>query len=114
MYSTENNQNINRETYPYVGKWVRGDNDINEDIFFHYVENKSFRLEFNGRIQGITSTATIAVFGAHTFVPNDTIILEDGTKLRIQEILGEVKEQVNYRILHLIKPRIIEQVLALR
>lgn len=113
MYSSENNNNVDRDTYPYVGKWKRSDNDVWEDIYYNYVENKSYRLGYNGRIQGITSTARIGVYGYHKFVPNDTIILEDETKLRISEITAEIKEKVNFRIIHIIKPRIIEQVLTL-
>lgn len=104
---------LDREKYPFVGQWKNSDNDIWENINYYYVENKSYRLGFNGRIQGITSTARIAVFGYHKFVPNDTIILDDGVKMRITDITAEVKEQVNLRIIHLVKPRVIEQVLTL-
>jgi len=112
MYSTEKNTSIDRQKYNLIGKWKNSDNDVEEEIYFYYVANRSYRLANNGRFQALGDTATIAVSGYHQFTGHDTITLDDDTKLRINEIT-EVKEQVNFRIIHLVKPRVIEQILSL-
>lgn len=113
MYSTYNNIQIDRNTYPFQGVWRRKDTDIQEKIYFYYVENKSYRLNMNSRIEGVSSTAIIAVFGYHKFTIRDKIELDDGSLLRIISMPQEIKEQINPRIMHIIKPRVVEQVLTL-
>ena len=108
-----NNKLVDRATFPFVGKWSRPEDDIEQDIYYYYVENKSYRLSITNRIERINATAIIGVYGYHQFAQHDTITLEDGTELKIVSGITEVKQQVNTRIIHIVKPQVIEQVLTL-
>jgi len=113
MYSTYHNIQVDRATYPFKGIWKRADSDINEDIYYYYVENKSYKLKMTNRVENVSYTAVIGVFGYHKFAVRDRIELDDGTPLRITDMPQEVKEEINPRIIHLVKPRVVEQVLTL-
>jgi len=113
MYSTYHNISVDRGAYPFEGIWRRADSDVQEKIYFYYVENKSYRINMTSRVEGVSYTAVIGVFGYHKFAMRDKIELDDGTLLRIINIPQEVKEEVNPRAMFMIKPRVIEQVLDL-
>lgn len=104
---------IDKDTYPFTGTWVRPYTDINEKIHFYYVENRSYSMRFETRIQTIKANAIIGVKGNHKFAQEDVIILEDGLELKIYGKITNVPQKMNNAMIHVLKPKVIEQVLTL-
>lgn len=106
-------EKLDRETYPYKATWLRPSDDINETIYFYYVENRSYAMRYERLVQTIKATAIIAVRGNHKFAQQDIIKFDDGLELQIYGKVTEVPQKMNNALIYAIKPRIIEQVLTL-
>ncbi len=95
-----------RRVYDKRGKWKSPNNDIEENVFYYIKEQMTYvpRYDSNGR-EEMKVTCTIVVFGSKPIIKEDTIILENGMKLKAQEITPYYAEQ-NILIKDLLKPRI--------
>lgn len=106
-------EKIDRETYPHKATWLRPSDDINETIYFYYVENRSYAMRYDLAIQTIKANAVIAVRGNHKFAQEDIIKFDDGLELKIYGKITEITQEMNRSLIHAIKPKVVEQVLTL-
>jgi len=105
---------IDRSKYLHIGKWQNPDNDIEDTIYFYYNANKSYKLDSKFGFQKMKIYSQIGVYGHHPFVKGDLITLQDGkTQLRISSIDEEVLQKINPRLIQILEPRVIEQILSL-
>lgn len=75
-----------RRVFDKKGKWKSPNNDIEENIFYYIKEPLTLVPSYvNGREQ-LKETMTITVFGGKQFCKEDTIVLADGTKYKIEQI----------------------------
>jgi len=113
MFVSKGNLNkIDKGKYHLIAKWLRPEQDIEDEIYFYYMEPPSIRYAMSNRVEMVSYTATIAVYGEHKFLAKDKIYLPEGFELKIASIRNNYKV-VNMRIRHLMPETIIEQVLTL-
>ena len=93
-----------RRVYPCKGKWKSPNNDVEENIFYFIKEHTFVPSYDNGREQ-LKETYIIVMYGAKQIAKEDTITLEDGTKLRVNSFTPNHLER-NPLVVDLLKPRI--------
>lgn len=103
---------VDRRTYLYEATWKNPENDLDEKLFFYYINPLTLSVEFlNGR-EKVVPIATIGVYGEHHFVVGDKITLNNGMVLQVRNQTFTYREG-NIRIRHLLKSYIQETAVEL-
>lgn len=94
-----------RRVYDKKGKWKSPNNDVPENIFYFIKENLTLVPSYvNGR-EEIKETITITIYGGKPIVKEDTIILADGKKYKVEQIIPNYIEH-NVLVVDMLKQRI--------
>lgn len=94
-----------RRVYDKRGKWKSPNNDLEENVFYFIKDNLTLVPSYvNGREQ-LKETMTITVFGGKPFVKEDTITLDTGATMKIEQITPNYIEH-NVLVKDMLKPRI--------
>lgn len=95
-----------RRVYDKKGKWQSPNNDIAENIFYFIKEPLTVTPSFDsyGR-EEMKEQMTITIFGGKQIVKNDDIILETGTKMKVNSVVINYAE-TNVFVKDMLKPRI--------
>lgn len=102
-----------RRVYAFRGKWKNPQNDFAENVFYFIKEPLTLVPSYvNGR-EELKETLTICVFGTKPFAKEDTIILDNGKKMKIQQIIPQQLE-ANILIRDMVKPRYSQTDLVLQ
>ena len=94
-----------RRIYDKKGKWKNPNNDIADNIFYFIKEPLTLTSSYRNGREELVETLTITVFGGKPIAKDDIIVLEDGSKLRVQNIVINYFES-NILVKDMLKPRI--------
>ena len=94
-----------RRIYDKKGKWQNPNQDIADNIFYFIKENLTLVPSFRNGREEMTETMTITVFGSKQFCKDDIVVLDNGTKFRVQEIVPNYIEH-NILVKDMLKPRV--------
>jgi hypothetical protein len=103
---------VDRRTYLYEATWVNPQTEVEEKLFFYYINPLSLSVEYvNGR-EKVMPTTTIGIYGEHHFVVGDKITLNNGLVLQVRNQTLTYREG-NIRIRHMLKPIVQETAVEL-
>ena len=102
-----------RRVYDKKGKWKSPNNDIYENIFYFIKEPLTMANEWNNGKEEMVETMTITIYGGKPIAELDTIVLEDGTKFKVDSIVVNYIES-NILIKDMVKQRIESMELVLK
>ena len=102
-----------RRVFDKKGSWKSPQNDIAENIFYFVKEPLTIVPEWENGQEKMVETTTISIFGGKQIVKNDVVILENGTKYRVDSVIINYAES-NVLVKDLLKPRIESMDLILK
>lgn len=102
-----------RRVYDKRGEWKSPNRDIVENIFYFIKDSLTLTpgYDANGR-EELKETLTITIFGGKSIAKEDSIVLEDGTKYKVETIVVNYVEH-NVLVKDMLKPRIASMELEL-
>ena len=102
-----------RRVYDKKGQWKSPNQDNSENIFYFIKEPLTLVPSYDsyGR-EEMKETMTIVVFGGKPIIKEDTIVLETGTKYKVQSAVVNYFES-NVLVKDMLKPRIESMELVL-
>jgi hypothetical protein len=98
---------VDRRIYLYEGKWRNPSNDMDEPIYYYYLQPLTMAIGTDFGKQTVRPTALIGVWGEHHFVKGDLITLHDGMQLQVTEQTFVYREG-NIKVRHLLKSKVQE------
>ena len=96
-----------RRVFDKRGKWKSPNNDHEENVYYYVKEPLTLAASYDSnKREELKATTTIVIFGGKPIIKEDTITLENGTKLKVGEnIIINYAEQ-NVLVKDMLKPRI--------
>jgi hypothetical protein len=103
---------VDRRTYLYEATWRNPQNDVEEKLFYYYINPLTLTVEYNNGREMVIPIATIGIYGEHNFVVGDKITLNNGMTLQVRNQTFTYREG-NIRVRHMLKPYVQETAVEL-
>lgn len=103
-----------RRVYAFKGKWIKPKEDYEESIFYFVSRPETLVNVYKNGRETVEPQIEITVFGGKEFCDRDTIILQDGSKWRIEGTPAINYLENNIMVRDMLKQRIESTTLILR
>ena len=103
---------IDRRSYLYEGLWQSPNSDLQEKLFYYFIQPFTMTMELRQGREIIKPTCVLGIYGEHHFVKGDVITLHNGSQLKVVNQTFTYKEG-NIKVRSMLKSFVLETAVEL-